>query len=103
MSVKDEILKKLEETYAKGFAPKMIIVSPKALAELLSDPSFVDASRYGPFESLTTGEIEKFCGCKIIVSNDISSLTDQLMEENENPSSRFTLKKKDIVIISDPK
>jgi len=101
MSVINEILQKLEETLRRGYTPKILIVSPKVLAELLQEPTFSDVSTYGPYEPLMTGEVGKIFGCKIIVSNNIPQITDDLMEENDNPSSRIRLKMKEIVVISD--
>jgi len=99
----DEILEKIEEVLKSGHEPKYIIMSPKAVAELVQDQRFMDVSSYsGTAQSPRRGEIGKIFGIPVIIVTDFDTLSPtKYFEENENPSSRSKIKPKEIIVVSD--
>ena len=102
MSRTEEIIDKIAEILASGHQPKMIIVTPQVVNDLIRDTNFVDVSVYGARNPLRSGEIGKMWGIPIIVTISTNGMSpSQYLEENDNPSSREKLKPKEIIVVGD--
>lgn len=60
---------------AQNWIPTIAIINPAAEKDLLSDPTFIDASAYGGREPILNGELGKALGLRILVSQNVSSAT----------------------------
>ncbi len=54
-------------------APFMLFIAPEQENALLDDPQFTNAAEYGSNEVVLNGEIGKYLGAKVIVSNRVPS------------------------------
>lgn len=69
----NDILDARASIKANKYNPDVLVIPPNAEADLLksTSPSFIDASVYGDREPMLNGEIGKFAGLKVLVSQNI--------------------------------
>jgi len=57
--------------HAKKYNPNVMVIHPYELADLLGETKFIDASQYGDREPILNGEIGKFAGMKVLVTENM--------------------------------
>lgn len=59
---------------SRGFQPDVLVMHPKQIADLMSNPQFIDASKAGTNSVLMTGQLMNFMGLKIFESKNLPLL-----------------------------
>jgi len=65
---------------AAKYSPSILVVNPQQEGDLLTDSRFIDASQYGNREPILNGEIGKFAGLKVLVTENIPDGTAVLID-----------------------
>jgi len=70
LSYNDAVKARTKVLVAK-YQPNTLVVHPDEEADLLKDAKFIDASQYGAREPILNGEIGKFAGLKVLVTQNM--------------------------------
>ena len=72
----DDIINARKELWKKDHEAKYLIIAPEHMAALEKLPDFTDASVYGGREVVLNGEIGRYLGMKVLMSNRLKTASD---------------------------
>jgi N4-gp56 family major capsid protein len=67
----DDVVDAVSRLRADNWDPDTLVIHSEQLGDLLKDTKFINASAYGGREPLLNGEIGRFAGVRVIVTNSV--------------------------------
>jgi HK97 family phage major capsid protein len=79
----DDVISAVSTIRGQNYTPDTLIIHPNQQSDLLKDTKFVNASAYGDSSAIKNGEIGKFAGLTVYVTNQAADGTALVYDSNK--------------------